>query len=214
MAATLPRTVAVICLVLSIAPAAWAGDGSPLTLELTPYAGYGVGGKFEDEETGADLEVGEGETFGLIFNWQADRNTQYEVIYSTQSTDIDTSAVFINEPLLEVDVHYLQLGGTYLFDGEIVQPYVAMTAGAPYFDPVPAAIDSETYLSFSIGAGARIWPDQRFGLRLEGRYFGTFFDRDSDIFCRSNGVDDLCAIRVNGSLVSQWQAFAGLTFRF
>jgi opacity protein-like surface antigen len=213
MAAAWGRTLAVIVLVLSIAPAARAGDQPALGFEMTPYAGYGIGGGFESAETEADLDIDDAKTFGLIVNWRADSNTQYEIIYSTLSTEIQTSAVFVNDPLLEIDEHYLQLGGTILFDGEIVQPYVAMTAGATHFDPVAAALESETFVSFSAGAGVRIWPDRRFGIRLEARYFGTFFDKGSDIFCGSDGADNACAVRVNGRLVNQWQGFAGLTFR-
>ena len=113
-----------------------------------------------------------------------------------------------------MDVRYLHGGGTYLFEGDRVQPYIAATLGLSSFDPGPSDFDSESYFSFSIGAGLRFLPTERIGVRLEGRLFSSFVDTDSAVFCRTGGDNNVCAIKVDGSLVNQWHAFAGVTFRF
>lgn len=182
--------------------------------ELTPLVGYGIGGDFEDIDTGSELEFDEGGTFGLIFDIQADAITQWEVLYLQQSTELDTGELFVNQPILDVDLHYLHGGGTYVLEGDWVQPYVAGSLGLSRFDPSPSDFDSENYFSFSLGAGLRFLPSKRVGVRLEGRWFLTFVESDSEIFCRTGGATNVCAIRVEGSTVSQWHAFAGVTFRF
>ena len=208
--------VAVVYVALFIAASASAGEGEVSgRFELTPFAGFGFGGEFDavDQNT-EDPELDDAGVFGLIFNAQASFNTQYEVIYSRQSTELDTSALFADEPSLDMDVHYLQVGGTYVFEGDLAQAYVALTAGLAYFDPDQSGYDSETWASGSVGFGARIFPYERFGIRVEGRAFGTLADSDSDVFCRTGPDSNVCAIRVDGDIVGQWHLFAGFTWRF
>ncbi len=50
--------------------------------------------------------------------------------------------------------------------------------------------------------------------RLEGRFFATLIDSDTEIFCRSGADTNFCAVKVDGDLLLQWQAMAGLVFRF
>ena len=90
------------------------GDVSGFVFPADNLTGYGIGGELEDSVTNTDLEFDDASTFGIIFNLQAERHTQYELIYSNQSTQLDTSTLFVNEPILDIDVHHLQLGGTYL----------------------------------------------------------------------------------------------------
>jgi len=183
-------------------------------LELTPFAGYGMGGDFENADDGSALEFDEGGSLGLILNLKADAMTQWELLYTRQTTELDTASLFLNQSTLSVDVHYLHAGGTYLFEDRGLQPYIAGGLGLSRFDPVGAEFDAESYFSMSLGVGLRFLPSQRFGVRLEGRVFSSLVDSDSTIFCRTGSDNNVCAIKVAGSLVTQWHAFAGVTFRF
>ena len=49
---------------------------------------------------------------------------------------------------------------------------------------------------------------------LEARAFTTFIDDGSAIFCSSINGSGSCLIRVEGNLLTQWEARAGLVFRF
>ena len=131
------RTAVFACLLLLLAtPAPAAADGETTRFELTPFAGYGIGGDFQDAATGAELEFDEASTFGLFFNVRADSNTQWEVLYLQQSTALATGTLFVDQPILDVDVRYLHAGGTYVLEGERVQPFVAATIGLSRFDPM------------------------------------------------------------------------------
>jgi len=77
-----------------------------------------------------------------------------------------------------------------------------------------SGLDSKTFFSFSFGGGAKFFADKRVGLRLEGCFFATLIDSDTEIFCRSGADTNFCAVRVDGDLLLQWQAMAGLVFRF
>jgi opacity protein-like surface antigen len=205
----------VLWLLLLVATAtAAAEDNSNPRLELTPYAGYGVGGDFKAVANGAEIELDGASNLGLIVNFQADANTQWEFLYLGQGTRLGPDSTPDSTTGLDVDVHYLHGGGTYIFSDHGVQPYIAATIGLSRFDPFPSEFSSENHFSFSIGAGLRFFPDQRVGIRLEGRLFSTLVDSQSEVFCRTGGLNNFCALQVDGSLINQWHALLGATFRF
>lgn len=182
--------------------------------ELTPFAGYTFGGEFEDMTTAASLELEDDASFGMIMNIRESANTQWEILYSRQATEADTTGLPISGPPLDLDVHYIHGGGTYQGDGDRARPYLAATIGATHFEPGLAGLDSETFFSFSIGAGLQLRPNDRFGIRLEARSFGTLLESDTDYFCQSGPAGAVCAIRSEGTVLWQIQTMVGFVFRF
>jgi hypothetical protein len=195
------------------APAAYAQQND-FKFELTPFAGFATGGEFEDSTTTASLELDDSAAFGLILNIDESANTQWEILYSLQTTEADTTGLPISGAPLDIDVHYIQGGGTYLFDGNAARPFLAATIGASHFEPGLSGVDSETFFAFSIGTGLQIRPNERFGIRIEARGYGTLLNSESDLFCQSGPAGAMCAVRVEGNILWQWHAFAGFTFRF
>jgi len=193
-------------------------DDDVYHLEVTPFAGYRMGGSFEadDADAGSDLDIADDASYGLIINWPADPNTEFEVYYSRQSTSLETNSLFApGDPVLdELAISYFQLGGTYLFEGDRGRPFMMATIGASRFEPDNSEYDSETFFAFSIGGGYKIALTPRIGLRLEGRVLGSVINSDTAVFCRSDEVDSGCLIAVRGNLVWQWEMGAGLRIRF
>ena len=183
---------------------------------MTPYGAYSFGGTFSDIETDATVELQDSGNFGLLLNVRQAANTQWEVIYSQQNTDAEFTSLPAGNESHETTVHYLQGGGTYQGDGEIVRPYLAATIGAAHFDIATDGYDSETFFAFSIGGGLQFWPNNRLGVRLEGRAFATLVRSDSNLFCVSDPANGTagCAIAVAGEVLWQFQAMAGVVFRF
>ncbi|HUL81424.1 MAG TPA: outer membrane beta-barrel protein [Gammaproteobacteria bacterium] len=214
-----PRAAAcALCLALpssfACAPAA-ADDQAPRRFELTPYAGYTIGGEFEQQNGGGHYELDEGNSAGLIFNIEArDVNTQWEVLYGRQSTKVATQAVFDPAGRLPLDVEYFQFGGTYLFDGDDTRPFVAMTVGVTHFGPTLPGVDSESFLSGSFGGGVQLRKTKRIGVRLEARVLATFVNTDGALFCHSGPQGGACAIQIHGTALYQLQSSAGVVFRF
>ena len=187
-------------------------QNDPGTIELTPYGAYSFGGTFQDEDSATEAKLQDSESFGLIFDYKRKDNTQIEVIYSLQRTDADVSGTTIPN----VNMHYLQLGGTYLFDQGKVLPFMSATLGATHIDVDTEGFGSDTFFGFSIGGGLQVAPTSRIGLRLEARAFGTLLRSGSTLFCLSdpgNGTAG-CAIRVSGDILWQIQTMAGIVFRF
>ena len=200
-------------LALLAASAAHAQENE-FNFELTPFAGFATGCEFEDKATSASLHLEDSSNFGLILNIRESAITQWEIIYSRQATEADTTGLPIGGAPLDIDVHYIQGGGTYLFEGNNARPFLAATIGAAHFEPGRSGVGSETFFAFSIGIGLHVRPNDRFGIRLEARGYGTLLDSDSDLFCQSDPAGLVCAVRVEGNVLWQVQATAGFVFRF
>ena len=143
-----------------------------------------------------------------------DTNTQWEVFYSSQSTSVRPITTVPDEPAVDLDVEYLHIGGTYLFEGNRVQPFIAATFGASRFSPKPGGFGSKTLLSGSFGGGWKISLAKNLALRIEARGYGTLIDDNNRLFCESSGSENSCLLILEGSLFTQWEARAGVTFRF
>ena len=207
----LAGTLAALC-----GPRLAIAQTAPLLFELTPYAGYRIGGEFAAESGDAQYEIREGDAQGLIFNFKArEPNTQWEILYGRQQTEVETQASFVGGPLLPIDIHNLHFGGTYLFDGGTTAPFVALTVGLTRFEPSVGGSEAENFFSGSIGGGVHLRPTERIGVRLEARAFATFVDSDGAIFCVSGGaIVNGCAISIHGEALLQLEARAGLVIRF
>jgi len=182
--------------------------------ELTPFAGYRIGGSFEEKDGDGRVELNDSNAQGIMFNIKANPNGQYELLYSRQSTDADTAGFLINDPTIDLDVETFHFGGTYLFDGENMRPFLALTLGMTQFDPGITDSGSESFFSASLGGGVQLNATKRLGVRLEARFFTTFVEDDSNIFCASSGGNGACLIQVDARTLTQWEVRAGLVFRF
>ncbi|HZD53137.1 MAG TPA: hypothetical protein VE175_08825 [Woeseiaceae bacterium] len=198
------------------AAAAEGGGGFELPrVSLTPIAGYTFSGEFEDEAGVASVEVEDAAHYGLILDMRESAHTQWEVFYALQETEADTSELPGSAAgATDLDIQYLQVGGTYVADGLRARPFLAAAVGVTRFDPDPLTFDSENFFSFGVGAGWQLQPMERLGLRLEGRLLGTFLGSDTDLFCQTGPDDNVCAISVDGDTYWQFQTSLGLIFRF
>ncbi len=203
-----------LLLLLALASgAAVADEGNGL--ELTAFGGYRMGGSVAAEDDGIDIRLRDSSSAGLLLNGRHRDNTQWEVHYSNQQTSARISdALSGAESVVDFDSNTLQLGGTYLFEGEKVIPYLAFTLGGTHVRTRGAEDESDTFFSGSIGLGLRLLPYSRVGIRLEARAYGTLVNDSSQIFCSTGPDANVCAIRLKGDIVGQVETFAGITVRF
>lgn len=186
-------------------------------VEITPFGGYRMGGSFEVEESSDSFDIEDSSSFGLILNFPHRAETRWEILYSQQSTEAEFSgAVAPNDALIDLDLHVLQIGGTYQFESDAVVPYLAATLGATHIEATGSNdSESDTFWSGSIGLGFLIKPNSKVGVRLEARAHGTFTNSSTDLFCQTDpAAGGICAIRVKGDVVTQIEVFAGVVFRF
>jgi len=202
---------AVLCLL--IAGSANAQDAAT-KFELTPFGGYRFGGTFDVEESTDSYELEDSSSVGLILNFPHTPDTKWEILYSKQATEAEFNGVTANDASVDIDLQVIQIGGIYMFEGEIARPYLAATIGGTHASARSTGSNSDTFWSGSIGVGLMISPNSRFGLRLEARAYGTLTNSSTDLLCRTGPDISACAVRIEGALLSQIETFAGVVFRF
>lgn len=208
----LPFRLHLLLAALLLSMALFPGEaGAEWGLEITPYAGYAIGGNFEDNTTGATLDVKEGGSFGLVLGLPDTPDTRYELFYGFQKTKVTGGGTFGGETLFDLDIHYLHLGGVYMFPAEKVRPFLSGGLGATHFVPHGSGMNSKTYFSLSLGGGVKIPITGHVGLRFEGRGFLTILPDTTQIFCVSSG-GAACAVNVQGDVLGQILLMAGITF--
>jgi opacity protein-like surface antigen len=186
-----------------------------LNVELTPFAAYRFGGSFDVEDAETSYDIKDSPSYGFIVNFRQQANTQWEILYSRQQTEAEFSDATAGNSVLDVNIDVLQGGGTYQFHGDKVRPYLALTVGGTHVNTSAGdTSDSDTFWSGTFGMGLQIRPNERLGLRLEARIYGTFINSDTDIFCQTGPNQNVCAVRVDGTMVSQFETLAGIVFRF
>jgi len=185
-----------------------------LNVEITPLVSYRFGGTFDVEESSASYEIDDSEAFGLILNLRQTGNTQWEVFYSRQQSSARLSDSVTASPAVDTNIQVLQLGGTYQGSGDTVQPYLAMTLGGTHIKAMANGSQSDIFWSGSVGVGVQVSPSSRLGFRLEARAYGTLMNSNTDLFCQTGPDINVCAIRIDGSVMGQFEAFAGVVFRF
>ena len=194
--------------------AAWADKP---TLEITPFVGYRMGGQFDVNNPPAgysdSVDLQDGGSWGVDVGIYRDAVSFYEILYSQQSTDLDSHDASLKGA--DVKVEYLQFGGTLLFpdQSDVYVPYLSLTIGATFLQP-DGDFDSETKFSGSIGGGFRFPISENVAAILGVRGYLTLLESDTDLFCVSDSTQAGCLVRSSGSTFFQAEGQLGLSVRF
>lgn len=184
--------------------------------EVTPFAGYRIGGGFDLEATNgggaSSVDLEDGGAWGIDVGIYARPDAFYEFLYSTQTTGLDSS-----DPQfagVDVTTEYYQFGGTAFFAGDQWPvPYLSLTVGATRFS-ANRGYGSDTKFSASLGGGLRLPFNDTLAATLGVRGYLTLVESDTAFFCKSDGEDAGCLVRSSGSTFFQAEAQLGLTVRF
>ena len=173
------------------------------------------------EETRNEVTVFGGQRFGGSFDVDGDTG-RYDlrddsvqgILFARHDTAAENDDAGINDPVVDIRIEQLEVGGTYAWERGRTQPYLAMTLGGARIESRARAVESDTFLSGSIGLGLRLIPAARLGLRLEARYHTVFTNDDTDLLCRTGPDANTCAVRIDGRAVGQLALFGGVSLRF
>lgn len=185
--------------------------------EVTPFAGYRLGGQFDVEDTtdGSEdtVDLDDGGSFGLDLGLYRDSSSFYELLYSRQTASPDSREASLAG--VDVVTEYLQFGGTLLFaDEHFYAPYLSMTVGATRLSADQGGYDSDTKFSASIGGGFRFPFNDTLAATLGVRAYVTLVDSDTGLLCVSTGENAGCLFKGSGKTFWQGEAMLGLTARF
>lgn len=186
-----PATLLVLGLLAATAPA--VADG----LELTPFVAYRGGGTLDaslSSQFRDDLDVEDGEAYGVTLGIPLGRSFQLELLASRQDSQLEVDrGIFDPErAVADVTVDYYHVGMLWQWPAGDVVPFFVLSGGITSLEPDFLSSDDETRPSLSMGGGVKVFVNDHLGFRFEGRGFFTDLeenDRD-DRCCRYDDDDD------------------------
>jgi hypothetical protein len=192
-----------------------AALAQPGQFEITPLAGYRLNAQvaifddFADEFEDTDLEIEEGEFFGLLVDIPLSPGWKLELLANRQeSTFILDEGLFEPiENLGDVTLSHYHVGLLYEWGLGQVKPFVVGSLGLARIEPDSPRVDAEDRFSGSLAGGVKLLFNRNLGLRLEGRGYWTDFDTgiDEGSGRRRHEVDEA---------LYHWEGSAGLILAF
>ena len=192
----------VTCLiVLSAAPAFSQG------FEAAFLGGYTTPGGIDHSALGiTDLKLKGSFTWGAGAGYFFSHRFGTEASWARQESALRIANAQGSADLFDVHVDQVQGSFVYQFGDEKahMRPFATAGVGAAFFSA--PGLESETKLSFGLGAGLKWLPTPRLGARLQARYTPTHLNDASSDFCDPFGF---CQ-----GWLQQFEMTAGLVLRF
>jgi outer membrane protein W len=195
------RLLLCLAVVLAAAPA-WAQR-----TELALLAGYTTSGDIEMKAlTIQELEIAGSFTWGVAISHLFTPRLGAEASWSRQGSDLVVGTSSGRAELFDVSVNQLHGSFVYQFGGEggSLRPFASVGLGATFFGADD--LESETKLSWALGAGLKWFRSARLGARLQARYNPTHLNGGSSDFCDPFGF---CQ-----DWLQQFEILGGLVVRF
>ena len=185
-------SVLVLCLVLAFATATvaqTAGGGSTTTAMTAPKAVaipfakelcvfYGYAWTFSQSfdyynglnYTSGEVDIADKTIWGMSLDVPVRPGMWAELLYSNQASDLTFKSNSRGlETIGALNINYWQLGAVQAVKaGGKVVPFTSLSLGATYVTADENDV-SEWYFSMILGAGAKVYMNERAGLRLQAR---------------------------------------------
>ena len=204
---------------------AWAQDSK---VEISGTAGWSFSDGVEGEsavfvpEVGTFNSIGPKDAFswGLRLGYFVNPNTEIGFLFEQQSTQLEvggTTSVDVGD--FSVRNYHGYFAYNFGEPDASVRPYFLGGLGATQYGSISANVagvqrdlGGSTNFSSTWGAGVKIFPSGRLGLRLEGRWTPTYIKSDSEgWWCDPYWG---CYVVSSAQYSNQFQLGGGLTLRF
>jgi hypothetical protein len=182
------------------------------TIEITPTYSHQWGGRWRGID-GTDLKIGNGGAYGINLDVTLPTNpVTITFIWSRLDSYLDIDR--FNEPterLFDMTTEYFLLGYTRQQKvSDVFTPFVTAALGVANFAPQDSEYNNQSKFAGSLGAGFKLYPSRKIGLRAHIRMMIPFQGASAGIFCGTGG----CGTSVGaGSSDMQGDVGGGLIFR-
>jgi hypothetical protein len=176
----------VLLLVLAAALTGAASASAQLragTVELNGFAGYLVGGHFNDAPgtdlypSGYRLEIGDDLNYGgrIGYNFNSVFEAEFEYARTDTHLRLDPRSNLPTVDFADFAIQYFMGYMTFNFGHGRGVPYFTIGGGVADFDPTFTGVStgSKTYGTAAIGGGYKYFFNPHFGLRLDTRFYST-----------------------------------------
>ena len=152
------------------------------TVELNGFAGYLVGGHFDDAPgtpaypNGYRLEIGDDVNYGARLGYNFTSLWEMELEYARTPTHLEVDPFRSNLPnftLSDFTVQYYMGYLTLNFGHGRGVPYFTIGGGVTEFKPATLSGSSKTYGTAAIGGGYKWFFNPHFALRGDARFYST-----------------------------------------
>jgi len=186
------------------------------TVEIEPFAGYLWGGHFDNGTTAIfnqRVDVEDHFTFGGRIGYNLTGLVEFEAMYQRTETNFElpnnnSGPIFGNNGsnvrLGKLDIDYFMGYTTFNFGHGRAVPYVSFGMGAAMLNPdvaIAPGASTDTRFTSSVAGGLKVFMTPHFGLRFDGRYFGTLLN---DHGCNCS----------HSNWLSNWSTTGGILFAF
>ncbi len=220
----LRRLAVMILFVACAAPAAWAQDHR---IELGANFGYTLsdGVSFAGVRAGNGnlydgIEPKDGASWGLSLGYLVNEKAEVGFLFDKQSSSLDivgTSTLSIGD--MSVENYHGYFAYNFGEHDAKIRPYLMGGLGATHYGSVPFTVGSTSretegnyQFSSTFGAGVKIYPSPRVGVKLGVRYTPTYIKSDSTgWWCDPYWG---CFVTSNAQFSNQFQFGGGLILRF
>jgi hypothetical protein len=160
-----------------------------------------------------NLDIDDSGFWGIAADFNVRPGTgQAEILYSRQDSKLRFESPLspAENQTVDMAVEYLQFGGLGGVVRRNVYTFASFTLGATRFSFDDASIDDEWKFSALFGFGAKLYVNEKFGLRAQARFPFTFISGGGSVACGNFG----CFTTVGGEGVFQFDLGGGAFVMF
>jgi hypothetical protein len=135
-------------------------------LEIIPFGGYQTSAKIEAYQ--GSLRITDGLSFGAAVDVKLKEGYKFEISYSRMASDLTYVYNNNTQPIANLAVHYLSIGGLLeIHPGERIVPFVKVAVGRTYYQPIADSIATEHVMHFDISSGVKYFFSEHIGFRFQ-----------------------------------------------
>jgi hypothetical protein len=177
-------------------------------LEVAPIGGYRFANDLFETAAGGRVDRDGAPALGFVFDVPMSGGMQFEGLFSHEGGTVTALTGPFGVPTrVDVAVDHFQAGGLQEFEGRRVRPFLTGVLGLTRY---AAGGDNEVRFTVGGGGGAKLFPNPRIGLRLDGRVFATFVDANATALACGNGA---CLFAFHVNIAWQAEFTAGIVVR-
>ena len=173
--------------------------GFSQAIEISGYGGYMLSGTADfygyqditNTYVTGEMDVKDGAVYGGTIGLDVpDAGMQIQFLWNINN--VNSNIVFFsnNRPreVVELKIQHWHLGvEKYLGGNEMVKPYGAISLGITTYGPQNSAYETKTRFSGAIGAGLKVFPTEKIGLKFQAKMFLPMTFSGIGIYCGTGG---------------------------
>lgn len=149
--------------------------------EIIPFGGYQTSARIEAYQ--GSLRISDAFNYGAALDFKFSEGYKVELSYSRMETDLTYLLNNTSQPLSDLAVQYLSIGGLLEINPkERIVPFIKVAFGRTIYQPIADTIATEHVMHFDISTGVKFFVSEHIGFRFQASLLlpvfidGTYFE--------------------------------------